>query len=108
MTRWHGLKDLLVDALHHGVTGVETVHRRTARTTIEIVARVPGLGGPARAIGALQDAAIAATYEAIRQVNAAVGTVVGLVLDATERSRIDGAGGLPGPSHSRSTGGEKP
>jgi hypothetical protein len=108
MTRWRGLKDLIVDAVHHGVTGVETVHRRTARTTIEVVARVPGLGGPARAVSALQDAAIAATYEAIRRANGALGTVVGLVLDATEHPRIDTADSLPEPSHSRSIGGQKP
>jgi hypothetical protein len=108
MTRWRGLKDLLADAVHHGATGVEAVHRRTAQTTIEVVARVPGLGGPARAVGAVQDAAIAATYEAIRRVNGAVSAVVGLVLDAAEHPRIDAASGLRGPSHSRSNGGEEP
>lgn len=83
--RWRGLKDLLVDAVHHGAAGVETVHRHTARTTIDLIARVPGLRGPAREVGAVQDTAIAATYEAIRRVNGAVATVVGLVLDVAER-----------------------
>ncbi len=85
MTRWRGLKDLLVDVVHHGVTAVEEVHRRTARAAIEVVASVPGLAGPARAVGALQDSAIAATYERIRQVNGAVGAAAGLVLDALDR-----------------------
>jgi hypothetical protein len=108
MTRWRGLKDLIVDAVHHGATGVETVHRRTAQTTIDVIARVPGLGGPARAVGAVQDAAIGATYEAIRRVNGAVGAVVGLVLDAAEGPRIEPAASLPEPLHSPSSGGEKP
>jgi|RifCSP16_2_1023846.scaffolds.fasta_scaffold08894_6 hypothetical protein len=85
MKRWRGLKDLLVDAVHHGVTAVEVVHRRTTRATIDVVASVPGLGPPVRAVGALQDAAIAATYETIRQVNGALGAAVGLILDAAER-----------------------
>ena len=91
VTRWRGLKDLLVDAVHHGATGVETVHRRTARTVIEVVARVPGLRGPARAVGAWQDVTVAATYETIRLVNGADGAVVGLVLDAAERPGADPA-----------------
>lgn len=89
MTRWHGLKDLVVDAVHHGVTAVERVHRRTAQATFGAVACVPGMAGPARALGAAQDAAIAATYETIRQVNAAAGTLADLVLDAAERRRAD-------------------
>jgi hypothetical protein len=85
VTRWRGLKDLLVDAVRSGVTAVEVVHRRTARTTIAVVASVPGLRGPAQAVGALLDEAIGGTYETIRQVNDAVGVVAGLVLDAAER-----------------------
>jgi hypothetical protein len=87
----------VVDAVHHGATGVETVHRRTARTVIEVVARVPGLSGPARTVGAWQDVTLAATYETIRRVNGAVGTVVGLVLSAAEGAGGDPAGQPPRP-----------
>jgi hypothetical protein len=86
MNRWRGLKDLLVDAVHNGVTAVEVVHRRTVRATIDLVASVPGVGPPVQAVGALQDAAIAATYETIRQVNGALGAAIGLILDAHARS----------------------
>lgn len=104
LTRWRGLKDLLVDAVHHGVTGVETVHRRTARTVIDVVARVPGLERPARAVGAWQDVTVAATYETIRLVNGAVGAVVGLVLDAAERPRADPPAAAPARPDHRSGG----
>lgn len=84
MNRWRGLKDLVVDAVHHGATAVEVVHRRTARATIEVIALVPRLTGPARAVGAVQDAVIAVTYATIRQVNGAVGAVAGLVIDVAD------------------------
>lgn len=95
MNRWRGLKDLVVDAVHHGVSAVEVVHRRTARTTIEVIALVPRLTGPARAVGAVQDVIIARTYGTIRLVNGAVGVAAGLVLDAAER-RAEAPGAAPG------------
>ena len=88
--RWRGLKDLLVDAVHHGATAVEVVHRRTARSTIEIIALVPRLAGPARAVGAVLDASVAVTYQTIRLVNGVVGAVAGLVMDAAAGA-ADGA-----------------
>ena len=89
MTRWRGLKDLVVDAVHHGVTAVEDVHRRTMRATVEVIALAPGLAGPARTVGAVQDAACAATYETIRLVNGLVGAAADVVLDAAERAALE-------------------
>ena len=89
MTRWRGLKDLVVDAVHHGVTAVEGVHRRTMRATVEVIALAPGLAGPARTVGAVQDAACAATYETIRLVNGLVGAAADVVLDAAERAALE-------------------
>ena len=93
MTRWRGLKDLVVDAVHHGVTAVEGVHRRTMRATMEVIALAPGLAGPARTVGAVQDAACATTYETIRLVNGLVGAAADAVLDAAEHAALErGAG----------------
>jgi len=103
MTRWRGLKDLVVDAVHHGVTAVEGVHRRTARATMEVIALAPGLAGPARTVGAVQDAAFAATYETIRLVNGLVGAAADIALDAAERAALDrGAGPTDGITPSSS------
>jgi len=89
MTRWRGLKDLLVDAVHHGVTAVEGVHRRTMRATVEVIALAPGMAGPARTVGAVQDAACAATYETIRLVNGLVGAAADIAFDAVERAALE-------------------
>jgi hypothetical protein len=86
MKRWRGLRDLVVDAVHHGASAVERVHRRTARAAVDAVALVPGLAVPARAVGAVQDAALAATYATIRQVNGVAGAAAGLALDLAERA----------------------
>ena len=86
--RWRGLKDLLVDAVHHGATAVEVVHRRTARSTIEVIALVPRLARPARAVGAVLDASVAVTYQTIRLVNGVVGAVAGLVMDAAANAAL--------------------
>ena len=89
--RWRGLKDLVVDAVHHGATAVEVVHRRTARSTIEVIALVPRLAGPARVVGAVLDASVAVTYQTIRLVNGVVGAVAGLVMDAAAGAADDAA-----------------
>jgi hypothetical protein len=81
MTRWHGLKDLLVDAVHHGSSAVEEVHQAVARRPIEILQRVPPLASTARLVGACQSAGISAVYGAIRAVNAAAGQVAGAIID---------------------------
>lgn len=87
MTGWHGLSELVQDAVHHGSAAVEEVHQRVARAPLEVLSRVPPLAPPAGWFAALQAGVIAATYARIREVNAAAGAVIRLCLDVAERSR---------------------
>ncbi|HTP27393.1 MAG TPA: hypothetical protein VMK12_17295 [Anaeromyxobacteraceae bacterium] len=97
MTRWHGLKDLLVDAVHHGSIAVEEVHQAVARRPIEILQRVPPLASTARFVGAWQSAGISAVYGAVRVVNAAAGQVAGAIIDLSTRGKPVQAGKPCGP-----------
>jgi hypothetical protein len=81
MTRWHGLKDLVEDAVQHGTTAVEEVHQRVARKPLEILAIVPPLSGAARWVSTIQAASIATTYGSIRVVNRVVASIAGVVID---------------------------
>ena len=89
MTRWHGLVDLVQDAVHHGTIAVEKVHQRVARTPLDVIACVPPLAPAARWAADRQARVIAATYATIREGDAAVGTVVGTCLEAAARSQSD-------------------
>ncbi len=93
MTRWRGLKDLVVDAVHHGATAVEQVHQQVARKPFEILALVPPLATPARCAGSIQSAMIASTYGTIRAVNRFVGAVAGMVMDLAARGDEERAAG---------------
>lgn len=86
MTRWHGLTELVQDAVHHGTAAVEKVHQQVARAPLDMLAHVPPLAAGARWAADRQASLIAATYGTIRGVSAAVGAVVGACLDAAEQS----------------------
>ena len=92
MTRWHGLKDLVEDAVKHGATAVEEVHQRVARKPLEILAIVPPLSGAARWVSTIQSATIATTYGSIRVVNRMVGAIAGAVIDGVTRKRDEKSG----------------
>jgi hypothetical protein len=96
MRRWRGLKDLVVDAVHHGSAAVEQVHLRTAVKPFEIIARVPLVAAPARRASAAQSAMIASTYATIRAVNRVVGSVADVLLDIASRRGEQRAGSAPG------------
>ena len=81
MTRWRGLKDLVVDAVYQGTAAVERVHQEMAVRPLVIAARVPPLAAVARRAGAVQAAVIASTYLTIRAVTRLAGLVAGLALD---------------------------
>ncbi len=87
MNRWRGLRALLEDAVEHGASAVERVHRATAARPFEILDRIPPLAPGAHVVRVVHDATVAGVYEAIRQVNRLVGGALSVALDVVERSR---------------------
>ncbi len=87
MTRWHGVVELVQDAVDHGTIGVERVHLRVARAPFDLAARLPPLAPVARRLGDAQARIIAATYGSIRDVNEVVAPLVAAVIDHVARAR---------------------
>jgi hypothetical protein len=79
--RWHGLKDLVQDAIEHGSTAVEQVHKATAARPFDILEQIPAVAGPTRIVRVVHDVSVTTVYSAIRLTNRAVGRVVDIALE---------------------------
>ncbi|RJS24886.1 hypothetical protein DRW03_07040 [Corallococcus sp. H22C18031201] len=84
MKRWRGLKDLVQDAVDHGATAIEKVHRTSAATPFQLLEQVPGLERPARVAHGLHDLALSGSYGMVRLVTRQVGKAIDQVLDVME------------------------
>jgi hypothetical protein len=92
MTNWNrlrGLRALLEDAVEHGTTAVERVHKATASRPFAILDLIPPIAPGVRGVRLVHDATVAGVYEAIRQVNHVVGTTLSVALDVLERHSSD-------------------
>jgi hypothetical protein len=92
MTNWNhlrGLRALLEDAVEHGTTAVERVHKATAARPFAILDLIPPIAPAARGVRLVHDATVTGVYEAIRQVNHLVGTTLSVALDVLERHSSD-------------------
>jgi hypothetical protein len=87
LRRWKGLKDLVQEAVDSGAGAVEVVHREAIRGPLELVERIPSLAKPARTVGAVIDAALAASYGMVRVVNRAAGELLSVGLVVAEEIR---------------------
>ena len=105
--RWRGLKDLVLDAVDHGAAEVEKVHRESVRVPLELLARVPRLAAPARAVAGIADTALAATYGTVRLATRAAGEIaaVGLTVAEALTAAREAAGRSAGPAPGASTPG---
>ena len=102
MSRLRGLRALLEDAVEHGTTAVERVHRATAARPFEVLDLIPAIAPAARGVRLVHDATVAGVYETIRQVNHLVGVTLSAAIDVCERE--DGqAVGEPEDTHGRQT-----
>ena len=97
MKRWHGLKDLVQDAVDKGTTAVERVHKDVARKPFAVLEYVPPLAAPARLGWSLLERTISGTYETIRAVNRVAGDLAGHAIDIAERQSA--RKGQPDPVH---------
>jgi hypothetical protein len=84
MKRLRGLGALLQDAVEHGASAIERVHKATADRPFAILDRIPPLSIPARGVHAVHDATVSGVYETIRQVNRFVGVAVSFAIDVAE------------------------
>ncbi len=66
MNRWRGLAELLRDAVVHGSSAVEKVHRGVADTSFDVLEAIPSTAVPARAVRLAHDAVLTVTYGAVR------------------------------------------
>jgi hypothetical protein len=83
MNRLKGLRALLEDAVEHGTTAVERVHKATAARPFDILDLTP-IAPAARGVRLIHDATVAGVYETIRQVNHLVGVTLSAAIDLYE------------------------
>ena len=92
MNRLRGLRALLEDAVEHGTTAVERVHRATAARPFDILDLIARRAGGARR-SPVHDATVAGVYETIRQVEPSRGRhALGGDRSLRRRSERDGRG----------------
>jgi hypothetical protein len=104
MNRLRGLRALLEDAVEHGTSAVERVHRATAARPFEVLDLIPPVAPAARGVRVVHDATVAGVYETIRQVNHLVGVTLSAALDLYDEVTDEGGPGsapasAPAPAH---------
>ena len=87
LDRLRGLRALIEDAVEHGASAVERVHRATAARPFDILDQIPPIAPGARGVRGVHDVTVAVVYETIRQVNRLVGATLSVALDVIERNR---------------------
>ncbi|MCP3061095.1 hypothetical protein LXT21_20145 [Myxococcus sp. K38C18041901] len=98
MNRLRGVKDLVRDAVEHGATAVERIHRSTAARPFQVLRLIPSLEAPVGVLQSLQDTALAGTYGMVRWVNRAVGGTLDVALDLVEQHPRSAPTEAQGPS----------
>src|ERR1700722_19008650 len=99
LNRLRGLRTLLEDAVEHGTSAVERVHRATAARPFEVLDLIPPVAPAARGVRVVHDATVAGVYETIRQVNHLVGVTLSVVSDLCD----EGASGRESEAGERRT-----
>ena len=83
--RWLGLQRLVQDAVEHGATAVERVHRETADRTFAVLEAIPPVAEPAKVVHGVFGLVLTGSYASVRLVNRAVGAVLHAVIEETSR-----------------------
>ncbi len=93
MTDWRrvrGLAALVGDAVEHGATGVEGVHRTLMARPFALVALIPGMEAPVKGVHVVIDRSVGAVYSMVRLGNRVVGKVAEVAIDRAERGSAEG------------------
>ena len=83
--RWLALQPLVQDAVEHGATAVERVHRETADRTFAVLEAIPPVAEPARLVHGVFGLVLTGSYGSVRLLNRAVGAVLHAVIEETCR-----------------------
>lgn len=85
-----GAKDLLTDGVEGGATAVADAQRDMTHRVYDLVACLPGLGGAARGIEAIQQTITADIYSSIRAINRLLGVAADCALNGLAARISDG------------------
>src|SRR5689334_5086593 len=86
MRHLRGLRDLVHDAIE-GITDlVQETQESSARTSVDLIAQVPGLAEPAREVDQVRKLTAGAVFEAIRGVNRGVQKIGDAIEGLVERA----------------------
>jgi hypothetical protein len=96
LNRLRGLRALLEDAVEHGTSAVERVHRATAARPFDILDHIAPIAPAAHGVRVIHDATVAGVYETIRQVNHLVGATLSAAIDLYDAT-VDPPAGEPEP-----------
>lgn len=96
LNRLRGLRALLEDAVEHGTSAVERVHRATAARPFEVLDLIAPIAPAARGVRVVHDVTVAGVYETIRQVNHLVGITLSAAIDLYDDGASDTGRGDPG------------
>jgi hypothetical protein len=89
MKRLRGLRVLVGDAVEHGSSAVEAVHKATAARTFVVLEAIPPIATPAKIVHVVHDASLTGIYGIIRAVNAVVGKTLDVAIDVAEKQRSE-------------------
>lgn len=84
--RLRGAVELLRDGVEAVARETENVHRELMRRPYAVLARVPVLAGPSRAIELVHGAVAGVAYTSVRAVNQVVATAVVTALESRDES----------------------
>jgi hypothetical protein len=84
LRRLRGLRALIEEAVHHGASAVERVHKETADRTFTLLEAIPPIAAPTKLVHVVHDATVTSVYAAIRGVNAIVGKTLDVAIDVAE------------------------
>lgn len=93
MSRWHGVKDLVQDAVEGGANAVEKVHTAVASKPFDVLEQVTPIALPVKGVRLLHDTIVSGVYASIRLVNKAVGVVATVAIDAATGPKDDAGPG---------------
>ena len=96
LKRLRGLRALLEDAVEHGTSAVERVHRATAARPFDVLDHIPPIAPASRGVRVIHDVTVAGVYETIRQVNHLVGITLSAAIDLYDDAGPDRSPGGAG------------
>ena len=90
--RLRGLRALLEDAVDHGTSAVERIHKTTAARPFDVLDHIPPIAPAVRGVRLVHDMTVSGVYETIRQINHLVGVTLAGAIDLADHVSREGGG----------------